>query len=218
MNDNKNIFVARICEKFEQQNPNPNTDLKWKNDFTLAVSVLLSAQTTDNAVNKATAKLFEIADTPEKMLSLGLNGIKEHIRTIGLFNNKSKSIISMCKALVEDYGGKLPDNRDDLQKLAGIGRKSANVIMNVLYGKPFIAVDTHVIRIVGRMGISSHNTPKKIEDDLERLTPERYKSRISNWLVLHGRYVCKAKKPECARCFLKNECMYKKKDLISKTY
>ena len=185
--------ITAICEIFEERDKDPGSDLEWRNPFTLAVSVLLSAQTTDNAVNRATSTLFKIAYTPEKMLALGIDEIINHIKTIGLYRNKSKHIIGMCEMLVSEMNSTIPNTREELEKLPGIGRKSANVIMNLLYGAPYIAVDTHVLRTTNRIGISTHTTPTKVESDLDRITPEQYKSRISNWLVLHGRYVCKAK-------------------------
>lgn len=204
-------LITKICDCFELNNNSPTTDLNWINPFTLAVSVLLSAQTTDNAVNKATVDLFKIADSPAKMLALGLDNLKDHIKTIGLYNNKAKSIIKMSEILIVDYNSQLPCTRDELQKLPGIGRKSANVIMNILYNAPFIAVDTHVLRLTKRIGITEHNDPVKVERDLELYTDDKYKSNISNWLVLHGRYVCKAKKPECSKCCIQHLCRFNNK-------
>ncbi len=203
---NPKTIIKNVCERLEEKNPKPGTDLTWRNPFTLAVSVLLSAQTTDNAVNRVTGSLFAKADNPADMLKLGMAELTNHIKTIGLFNNKAKNIIAMCEMLVCKYNSQLPTTRDELQKLSGIGRKSANVIMNVLYGEPYIAVDTHVLRLSNRLGITDAKTPDKVEKVLDEHTPDKYKDRISNWLVLHGRYVCKARKPECGMCCLRDVC------------
>jgi endonuclease-3 len=192
------------------------SELGYKNPYTFAVAVLLSAQATDKSVNIATKELFEEADNPAAMLRLGLERVKKHIRTIGLFNTKAKNIIAMAETLVEKFGGVLPDTRDELQSLPGIGRKSANVIMNQLYGTPTIGVDTHVMRLVRRLDMvpESANTPEKVEAALEKTIPEKYKPMISNYLVLHGRYTCTARAPKCGTCGLNGICGYYKENLV----
>jgi endonuclease-3 len=188
------------------------SELDYSNPFTFAVAVLLSAQATDKGVNKATPSLFAAADTPAKMTALGLNGIRERIKSINFYNNKARNILAMSEKLVADYGGILPLDRDALETLPGIGRKSANVIMNELAGAPTIGVDTHVLRLSQRLGFapSEKAGPLEVEAALERLTPDHLKPFVSNWLVILGRYHCKAKKPDCAGCGLKDLCRYYK--------
>lgn len=201
----ENIFII-----LEKQNPNPSTELEFINEFTFCVAVILSAQATDKAVNKCTSDLFKIADTPEKMLNLGEEKLKEHIKTIGLFNNKAKNIIKLSHVLVFEYGSKIPASRNELEKLPGIGRKSANVIMNTLFKMPYIAVDTHVLRLSNRLGFSNSKNPLQVEAELELLVPKKFHINASNWLVLHGRYVCLAKKPKCTECKIAEFCQYYK--------
>ena len=208
MLDNREI--AEIFERFEIENPNPESELIAPNEYTFAIAVLLSAQTTDKAVNKATKLLFEKADTPEKMLALGLEGVKEHIKTLGLYNNKAKNVILFSEMLVKNYESKLPRNRDELEKLPGIGRKSANVIANRLFGSDHMAVDTHVLRLANRIGLSKSKNPLGVETDLIKVVPQKYQRNASDWLVLHGRYVCLAKKPKCSDCFLQDLCEFAK--------
>lgn len=198
--------IAEIFERFELENPNPTSELMAPNDFTFAVAVLLSAQTTDKAVNKVTPELFKVADTPKKMLDLGIAKLKEYIKSIGLYNNKAKNIMSLSQMLVEQYDSKLPNTRDELEKLPGIGRKSANVISNRLFKEPNIAVDTHVLRLSNRIGLSQAKNPLDVEKDLIKVIPQRFHKNASDWLVLHGRYICTAKNPKCEDCFLFDLC------------
>lgn len=198
--------IEEIFERFEQENPNPTSELIAPNDFTFVVAVLLSAQTTDKAVNKVTADLFEIADTPEKMVALGIDKLKNCIRSLGFYNNKAQNVIAMSQKIIDEYNSKLPTSRDELEKLPGIGRKSANVIANKLFGANTIAVDTHVLRVSKRLGFTNENDPIKVENDLIQKTPKRFHKNASDWIVLHGRYICTAKKPKCEECFLYDLC------------
>jgi endonuclease-3 len=197
-------FFARLAAL----NPNPKCELNYTNPYTLMVAIILSAQATDKGVNKATPALFAIADAPGKMLALGEAGLKEYIKTIGLFNNKAKNIIAMSKELVSTFGGKLPKDRSKLEALSGVGRKSANVFLNVIYNEPFIAVDTHVFRVSNRTKLATGKTPLEVENELEKVVPNKYKNNASHWLVLHGRYTCTAKNPKCATCPVADLCPY----------
>lgn len=204
-------ILNEMLEVFKGQNPNPVSDLVYPNEYCFCVSVILSAQATDKGVNKATESLYKKVKTPVQMVNLGIDGLKEYIKSIGLYNNKAKSIMSFSKDLVEKYDSKIPADRDELEKLAGIGRKSANVIMNELHDAPHIGVDTHVLRLVKRLDLvdpSAYKNALKTEKELLRVIPAKYHNRISNWLVLHGRYVCKAKKPDCESCILLDLCPY----------
>ena len=203
--------VLEIIKIFEQQNPNPQCELNFVNAYTLLVAVVLSAQSTDKGVNKATEKLFKIADTPQKMLKLGINRLKEHIKTIGLYNNKAKSIISLSQDLIEKFNGEVPHNRSALESLAGVGRKTANVVLNVWFNEPTIAVDTHVFRIAHRLGLSKGKTPLDVEKDLVSLLEPKYAKNANHWFVLFGRYVCKAQKPDCLNCPIRHLCTSKDK-------
>ena len=207
----KPVFL-KILEFFEAEIGPQKSELIYKNPYTFAISVLLSAQATDKSVNIATRELFEIVDTPQGMIVLGLDRLKNYIKTIGLYNNKAKNIIALSEMLVEKFRGRLPKTRDEIQSLPGLGRKSANVIMNELYGAPYIGVDTHVMRLSHRLGLVPDNaaTPEKIEALLEKITPEKYKPYISNYLVLYGRYTCTAKKPKCGGCEIRDLCGYYK--------
>ena len=203
--------IEEMMHRFEQANPNPESELHWTNPYTLLVAVVLSAQATDKGVNKATDKLFKVADTPEKMLKLGEEGLKDYIRTIGLFRNKAKHVIALSKILVEKYGGQVPRDRAALEALPGVGRKTANVVLNVAFGEPVIAVDTHIFRVANRTGLALAKTPLAVEKILEQVIPARYKTHAHHWLVLHGRYVCKARKPECERCIICDLCKWPEK-------
>ncbi len=209
----KKSDLLEMLDIFSKKIGNTKSELNYKNPYTFAVAVLLSAQATDKSVNIATRELFEVADNPHAMLELGLNNIKKYIKTIGLFNSKAKHIIEMSEMLISDFNGVLPKTREDLIKLPGIGRKSANVILNELYGAPTIGVDTHVLRLVQRFGLvgSDCNTPEKVEEALEKIIPDYYKPFISNYLVLFGRYICKAKNPDCKNCYMKRFCKIVKK-------
>ena len=198
--------ILKIMEVFQQLDPEPRCELNYTNAFTLLVAVVLSAQSTDKGVNKATAKLFAIADTPQKMLDLGIENLKNHIKTIGLYNNKAKHIMAMSQELVDKYHGVVPDNREQLQTLAGVGRKTANVVLNVWFNRPTLAVDTHVMRISHRLDFSQGKTPLEVEKDLLRNLPEEYVKNTNHWLVLFGRYICKAQKPDCANCPISRFC------------
>lgn len=207
----KKADILEIMRIFEKIEPNPRCELDFKNAYTLLVAVVLSAQATDKGVNKATKALFEKIDTPQKMLDLGIEGLKEYIKTIGLYNNKAKSIMALSKELVEKYGGEVPAEREKLEELAGVGRKTANVVLNVWFNKPTLAVDTHVFRIAHRLGFSDGKTPREVEDDLMKVLPEKYVKNANHWLVLFGRYTCKALKPDCANCPLAAYCESKDK-------
>lgn len=207
---NKNE-ILEIMSVFAQKDPNPRCELDYKNAFTLLVAVVLSAQSTDKGVNKATKALFEIANTPQKMAALGLEELKNYIKTIGLYNNKAKNIIALSQTLVEKYQGEVPADREALENLPGVGRKTANVVLNVWFDQPTLAVDTHVMRISHRLGFSNGKTPLAIEQDLLKVLPPEYVKNANHWLVLFGRYVCKAQKPDCANCPIADFCHSKDK-------
>lgn len=192
--------ILAILDVFKNADPEPGTELEYKNAFTLLVAIVLSAQSTDKGVNKATKTLFEVADTPAKMAALGLEKIKDHIKTIGLYNNKAKNILALSQQLVEKYGGEVPHDREALENLPGVGRKTANVILNVWWKEPTVAVDTHVLRLAQRLELSDGKTPLTVEADLNRILPDEYKMYVNHWLVLFGRYICKAQRPDCANC------------------
>ena len=200
-------FYRRLAETM----PAPRGELEYRNDFTLLVAVVLSAQATDVGVNKATGPLFAIADTPEKMIALGEARLRDHIRTIGLYRNKAKNVIALSEALIADFGGEVPDDRDALQALPGVGRKTANVVLNIAFGQPTIAVDTHVFRVSNRTALAPGKDVRAVEDALVRRTPPRWKDHAHHWLILHGRYTCKARQPDCPRCAVADLCRYKAK-------
>ncbi|MFA7276581.1 MAG: endonuclease III [Pseudobdellovibrionaceae bacterium] len=198
--------IAEMFRRFEVATPEPKGELQSINTYTLLVAVILSAQATDAGVNKATAALFKIADTPTKMLRLGLAGLKEHIKTIGLYNAKAENVIKMSRILLDQYGGEVPNTMDALIALPGVGRKTANVILNIAFGHPTIAVDTHVFRVSNRTGLATGDTVEAVEEKLERVIPAAYKRHAHHWLILHGRYICKARSPNCAGCLIKDLC------------
>ena len=200
-------FFARLAEA----NPHPETELESVNDYTLLVAVVLSAQATDVGVNKATRALFAKVDTPEKMVELGEAGLKQHIKTIGLFNAKAKNVIALSEALIRDHGSKVPADRDALEKLPGVGRKTANVVMNVAFGAETFAVDTHLFRVGNRTGLARGKTPLAVELKLDKAVPQPFRLHAHHWLILHGRYVCKARTPECWRCVVTDLCAFKPK-------
>ncbi len=200
--------IREIFRRFATANPEPKSELEYHNPFTLLVAVVLSAQATDAGVNKATRSLFKIADTPEKMLALGEDRLREAIRTIGLYRNKAKNIIALSQELVSKYGGKVPNDREALESLPGVGRKTANVVLNVAFGQPTMAVDTHVFRVANRIGLADGKTPLEVEQQLLKIVPPEYARHAHHWLILHGRYVCKAKRPECPRCLINDLCTY----------
>ena len=198
--------ILDIMAVFDKLDPNPQCELNFHNAYTLLVAVVLSAQSTDKGVNRATESLFKIADTPQKMLSLGLENLKSYIKTIGLYNNKAKSIIALSRELVEKYNSEVPANREALEKLSGVGRKTANVVLNVWFNQPTLAVDTHVFRIAHRLDFSQGKTPLEVEKDLLSVLPDNYVKNANHWLVLFGRYICKAQKPGCDKCPIKEFC------------
>jgi endonuclease-3 len=203
--------IAEIFRRFQEVDPHPKTELHYKDPFTLLVAVILSAQATDASVNRATPDLFRIADTPEKFARLGQAELEAKIKTIGLYRNKAKNLIAMAKALVAEHGGKVPESREVLMSLPGVGRKTANVLLNTAFGQHTIGIDTHAFRVANRTGLAPGKTPLEVELKLERVVPERYKHNAHHWLILHGRYVCKARKPECWRCIIEDICLYKPK-------
>ena len=203
--------VAAIFERFAAARPEPKSELEYVNPFTLLVAVVLSAQATDAGVNKATRALFALADTPAKMAALGEAGLAERIKTIGLFRNKAKNVIALSRALLRDHGGEVPDDRDALEALPGVGRKTANVVLNVAFGEPTIAVDTHVFRVSNRIPLARGKTPREVEDGLSAIIPARFRTHAHHWLILHGRYVCKARNPACAACAIADLCEYEGK-------
>ena len=205
--------ILEIMDVFEKLMPEPKCELDFKNPYTLLVAVVLSAQSTDKGVNKATKPLFEIVDTPQKMLDLGIENLKSYIKTIGLYNNKAKNIMAMSAELVQKFGGEVPSNREALESLAGVGRKTANVVLNVWFNQPTLAVDTHVFRISHRLGFSNGKTPREVEDDLIKVLPEKYIKNANHWLVLFGRYTCKAIKPDCPHCPIASYCKSKDKKI-----
>ena len=204
---NINTFFKRLSKEI----PNPKSDLKYTNTFTLLLAVVLSAQSTDVGVNKATKKLFLIADTPKKILNLGISKLKFFIKTIGLYNTKAKNIINLSQIIIERFNGKVPNTREELTSLPGVGRKTANVILNIAFKKSTIAVDTHIFRVSNRTKIAIGKKPIDVELKLEDIVPEKYKKQAHHLLILHGRYVCKARSPICKICVLKDLCMYKNK-------
>jgi endonuclease-3 len=200
-------FFARLAAA----TPEPEGELDYVNPYTLLVAVVLSAQATDAGVNRATRDLFKTVDTPEKMLKLGEEGLKRHIKTIGLYNAKAKNVIALSKLLIERHASEVPKDRDALQALPGVGRKTANVVMNIAFGEETFAVDTHVFRICNRTGLAPGRTPEEVEAGLEKKVPAPYRRHAHHWLILHGRYVCKARTPECPRCVVRDLCRYKEK-------
>jgi len=200
--------IESIFRAWSAANPAPVTELCAPNPFCLLVAIVLSAQATDVGVNKATTKLFPIADTPQKMLKLGEGGLKQHIKTIGLFNTKAKNVIALCAKLMAEFDGQVPSGREQLETLPGVGRKTANVWLNCVMGEPTIAVDTHVFRVANRMGFCRTTTPLATELALEKVIPKHWRQHAHHWLILHGRYICKARKPECARCLVREWCCY----------
>jgi len=203
--------AAELFASLAADRPDPRTELDFVNPFTLVVAVALSAQATDVGVNKATKKLFAVADTPESMLALGEAGVAGYIKTIGLWRNKAKNVIALSKKIIDDFGGEVPRTRDELVTLPGVGRKTANVVLNEAFGEPTIAVDTHIFRVSNRTGLAPGKTPDHVEAGLERITPPDFKKGAHHWLILHGRYVCKARTPECWQCAISHLCAFKPK-------
>jgi endonuclease-3 len=207
----KKAQVVEFFARLAADNPHPETELESVNTYTLLVAVVLSAQATDAGVNKATRALFAKVDTPEKMVALGEAGLKDHIKTIGLFNTKAKNVIALSEALLRDHGGEVPPDRDALEQLPGVGRKTANVVMNVAFGQETFAVDTHLFRVCNRTGLAPGKTPLAVELKLEKVVPQPFRLHAHHWLILHGRYICKARTPECWRCPVADVCAFKPK-------
>lgn len=207
----KKAQVVEFFARLAADNPHPETELESVNTYTLLVAVVLSAQATDAGVNKATRALFAAVDTPEKMVALGEAGLKDHIKTIGLFNTKAKNVIALSEALIRAHGGEVPADRDALEQLPGVGRKTANVVMNVAFGQETFAVDTHLFRVCNRTGLAPGKTPLAVELKLEKVVPQPFRLHAHHWLILHGRYVCKARTPECWRCPVAELCAFKPK-------
>ncbi|WP_068310900.1 endonuclease III [Polycladidibacter hongkongensis] len=205
--------IHAIFQRFHEDNPEPHGELDHSNEFTLLVAVVLSAQATDAGVNKATRNLFVIADSAQKMVTLGEDRIREEIRTIGLYKNKAKNVYALSRILVERYNGVVPQTREELEALPGVGRKTANVVLNIAFGQPTIAVDTHLFRIGNRLGLAPGKTPLDVELKLEKIIPKEFFLHAHHWLILHGRYICKARKPECGKCIIADLCKSKEKAL-----
>ena len=200
-------FFARLSAA----DPDPQGELHYINDFTLTVAVVLSAQATDAGVNKATDQLFKVADTPEKMLALGEAKVRDYIKTIGLYRNKAKNVIALCRMLITDFGGEIPQTRDELVRLPGVGRKTANVVLNIAFGQPTMAVDTHIFRLGNRTGMAPGKNVDQVEAKLVKRIPAKWLNHAHHWLILHGRYICKARKPECWNCRVRDLCRFKSK-------
>ncbi len=200
--------VTEMFRRFAKADPNPQGELDYLNPYTLLVAVALSAQATDVSVNRATAPLFKLVDTPQKMLALGEEKLISYIRTIGLYRTKAKNVIRLSEILIDKHGGQVPRERAALEELPGVGRKTANVVLNIAFGEPTIAVDTHIFRLGNRTGLAPGKTPLEVEEKLEKLVPAKYKRHAHHWLILHGRYICKARKPECPRCLIADLCLF----------
>jgi endonuclease-3 len=202
---------TEIYTRLRERIPRPETELQYASEFELLIAVMLSAQATDISVNKATASLFPVAHTPQQILDLGVTRLKGYIRTIGLFNTKAENIIKTCRILLDQFAGEVPRTRAELESLPGVGRKTANVILNTAFGEPTIAVDTHIFRVANRTGLAHGKTPLEVEKRLTRLTPEEFRRNAHHWLILHGRYTCKARKPDCPACVIRELCEYRQK-------
>ena len=211
MNKQKRI---EILTRLRDANPHPTTELNYNSPFELLIAVILSAQATDVGVNKATAKLFPVANTPQAILALGVDGLKEYIKTIGLFNSKAENVIKTCRDLIEKHNGEVPQTREELEALAGVGRKTANVVLNTAFGHPTIAVDTHIFRVANRMNFDPGKNVVKVEEKLLKVVPDEFKVDVHHWLILHGRYTCIARKPRCGSCLVEDLCEYKDKTEI----
>lgn len=207
----KPTTINKIFERLQAANPEPTTELIYRTNFELLIAVILSAQATDTSVNKATVGLFKVANTPEKLLALGEAGLKQHIKSIGLYSTKAKNIIKTCRLLIKNFHSSVPDDRESLESLPGVGRKTANVILNTCFGQPTIAVDTHIFRVANRIGLAHGKTPLEVERQLEKNIPKQYKQNAHHWLILHGRYTCIARKPRCPTCLIRDLCEYSNK-------
>ncbi len=206
--------VQELFSRLRELNPKPTTELEYSSPFELLVAVTLSAQATDVGVNKATRRLFPVANTPEKILALGEEGLKKYIATIGLFNAKAKNVIATCRILVDQYGGEVPRSREALEALPGVGRKTANVVLNTAFGEPTMAVDTHIFRVANRTGLAPGKNVREVEDGLLKAVPPEFLHDAHHWLILHGRYVCKARKPDCPQCVIRDLCRYPDKTVV----
>jgi endonuclease-3 len=204
---------TEIFRRLREANPEPTTELDYGTPFELLVSVVLSAQATDKSVNLATAELFKHANTPERILALGQEGLERYIKSIGLYRAKAKNVLETCRILLEEHGGKVPRTREELEKLPGVGRKTANVVLNVAFGEPTIAVDTHIFRVANRTAIAPGKDPLEVEQRLVKFVPEEFRLHAHHWLILHGRYVCKARRPDCPTCLIRDLCLYPAKTL-----
>ncbi len=210
----KKADIEEFYTRLRAANPEPKGELHYVNPYTLVVAVALSAQATDVGVNKATKPLFKKVKTPEAMVRLGEARLKDYIKTIGLYNSKARNVIGLSRMLIDEFGGKVPENREDLEKLPGVGRKTANVVLNIAFGQPTIAVDTHLFRVGNRTGLAPGKTPLEVEKKLEKNTPPRFMLHAHHWLILHGRYVCKARKPDCPACPVADLCRFKGKTTV----
>ncbi|GAD29061.1 endonuclease III [Photobacterium leiognathi] len=208
MNNQKRV---QILERLRAENPHPETELNWSTPFELLIAVLLSAQATDVSVNKATDKLYPVANTPQAIYDLGVDGVKEYIKTIGLFNSKAENVIKTCRILLDKHHGEIPENREALEALPGVGRKTANVVLNTAFGWPTIAVDTHIFRVCNRTKFAMGKNVDQVEEKLLKVVPKEFKVDVHHWLILHGRYTCIARKPRCGSCIIEDLCEYKDK-------
>ncbi len=211
----KRADVVELFSRLRELNPHPTTELVYSTPFELLVAVVLSAQATDVGVNKATKKLYAVANTPQAILKLGEEGLKRYISTIGLYNAKAANVIALCRLLIERHGGEVPHSREALEALPGVGRKTANVVLNTAFGEPTIAVDTHIFRVANRTGLAPGKDVRTVEDKLEIVVPAEFKQDAHHWLILHGRYVCKARKPDCPHCVIRDLCRYKDKTVAT---
>ena len=207
----KRADVVELFSRLQELEPEPRSELDYRNPFELLIAVILSAQATDIGVNKATRHLFAIAGTPKAMVDLGEEALKKHISTIGLFNTKAKNVLATCRLLVEQHDGRVPESREELEALPGVGRKTANVVLNSAFGQPTIAVDTHIFRVANRTGLARGKDVRAVEDKLEKVVPAQFKQHAHHWLILHGRYVCKARKPDCPSCVIRDLCAFRDK-------
>lgn len=207
----KPAAIEQFFARLQKQNPEPKGELEYTNTYTLLVAVVLSAQATDTGVNKATRPLFKIIKTPKDMVYLGEGALREYIKSVGLYKTKAKNVIALSEILIKDHGGKVPRTREELVKLPGVGRKTANVVLNIAFGEPTIAVDTHLFRLGNRTGLAAGKTPEEVEKKLLKAVPEKYLRHAHHWLILHGRYVCKARKPDCPKCIVQDLCAFKDK-------
>lgn len=200
--------IIEVFSRFKAQNENPKSELEWSSPFTLLVAVVLSAQATDKSVNIATRELYKVADTPQKILALGEQGLIPYIKSIGLYKSKAKHVIGLCQKLISDFGGEVPRSREDLMSLPGVGRKTANVVLNVVWGEHTMPVDTHLLRIAPKIGLAEGDTPEKVEKSLLKRVPDEFMEHAHHWLILHGRYVCTARNPKCESCILNDICQH----------